>query len=392
MTRLRGGHFVLFAFAAFFFLYAPVPILRFLAAFSAILPLAAYAYRLVVPSLIVVTRDEAVVRGVKRQDIEVRLSVRNRSFLALPYLTITDDKGELFGGMRNKVVGLEAYETTRLTYVVRGHERGSFPIGPVTVEGSDPLELFSFKRTFDVIGTVLVYPTIHPLDLAYRRGLPSGSLNVSNKLYEDVTQFRSLREYAPGDDMKRINWKASAKTSKLFTMEFDATLYFPVLVVLNFSREDYPTRHRATILERAAEYAASVPFFYAGLRQAIGFVSSGVLGENQQPTTVSVKAGYEHARSILESIANLKPAAGRANLSALLYESGVPLQVGTKVVIVSPPLRADQAEVLIAAKRKGLNLLLLRIDPETDRVVDDELGGAIPVVPVGRPKGEVLRG
>ena len=375
---------------AFFFLYTPVPFVRYIAALCIVLFALAFVYTRLISRAVDVTRLDDVQRGIKLQDIELQLRIRNRMIIPVPYFTVTDAHGQLFTRSDNWLVNLGPFEEKVLTYTVQGQRRGEYALGPVMVQGSGPLGLFAWQRRVDLPGSVVVYPTIHRLDLLYRQGLPSGSLHIDNKMYEDVTQFRSLREYVAGDDMKRINWKASAKTDKLFTMEFDSTLYFPVLAVLNFCRDDFPSRQRESLIERAAEVAASVPFYYTQLKQEIGLVSTGNLPGEDGYATAPIKAGYGHAQGILELISKLGPVDGHADLNALLYESGIGVPMGTKVIVVSPPLNQSQADVLIAARRRGMNLLILQIESQVERVKDEHFAGALNVVSIGRVAGETI--
>ncbi len=377
---------------AFFFLYTPVPLVRYIAALYLVVVLLAFVYTRVMPYAISVSRVDESQRGIKLQDIELRLRVRNRTILPVPYFTLTDSHGQLFTRSDNWLVNLRPFEEREVSYTVQGQHRGAYELGPVTIEGNGPFGLFSWRRRVDLPGTVIVYPTIHRLDLIYRQGLPSGSLPIDNKMYEDVTQFRSLREYVAGDDMKRINWKASAKTDKLFTMEFDSTLYFSVLVVLNFCRDDFPQRQRESLIERAAEVAASVPFYYTQLKQEIGFVSTGNLPGEDGYATAPIKAGYGHAQGILELISRLEPVGGKADFNAMLYQSGVTIPTGTRVIVVSPAFSQTQADVLIAAGRKGMNLVVMQIESQVERVQDEHFAGALNVIPIGRIGGETIHG
>ncbi len=390
--RKAVSRIIVLLFLAFFFLFTPIRFVRYVAAFYILTVAAAFVYSRILPYAITVRRLNVVTRGIKLQDIELRLKVRNRTVFPIPYFTMADRRGQLFTRSDSWLVTLGPFEEKVVSYTVQGHTRGEFALGPVTIEGTDPVGLFTWGQKIDAPGSVIVYPTIHPLDLIYKQGLPSGSLRIDDKMYEDVTQFRSLREYVPGDDMKRINWKASAKNSKLFTMEFDSTLYFPVMVVLNFCREDFPARQRDSLIERAAELAASVPFFYAKLKQEIGFISTGNISGESGYSTVPMKAGYEHAQGILELISKLHAADGHADFNEMLYETGISVQMGSKVIVVTPPLKPAQADVLIAAKRKGMNLLVLQIESQTEALEDDYSAGALNVVSVRRLGGEVIHG
>ena len=292
------------------------------------------------------------------------------------------------------MVNLRPLETKTLRFVCKGHQRGEYFLGPVQLKGSDPLGYLNWRKRIDTRQQALVYPSIYRMDLVNDRGLPSGNININNKMYEDVTQFRSLREYVPGDDMKRINWKASAKTSKLYTMEFDSTLYFPVLIVLNFSFDDYPVRYRNLLVERAAEVAASLAFYFANLKQEIGFITSGSSGpddtEEDGLIRVQSKSGYEHAQEILEVIAKLKTRKGSADFNSLLFRTGSSMPMGSRVMVVSPHIKESQAQTLIAAHRKGTNIQILQLESSSERRDEDFVRGALRVIPIRETGQEAI--
>ena len=387
----------------FFFLFAPISTVRYLSLFFLGILLVNFAYDFLIPRFIRVDRREKIIRGIKLQSMEMGIYVKNLSPIPISYFQLDDGTGGLFAENHSFLVNLGPFQTRLITYEAKGHQRGEYEIGPLRIKGTDPMGFFAWTKRIETRTRAIVYPSIFPMELLNNQGLPAGNINVINRMYEDVTQFRSLREYIPGDDMKRINWKASAKTNKLFTMEFDSTLYFPVLLVLNFCADDYPTRLRTGLLERSAEVAASIAFYFADLKQEIGFVSNGTTTEagapNQSntgggsrsgsagaahppPIVVQGKSGYEHAQGILEIIAKLKAIGGRADFNTLLSQSGNSISMGTRVMVVTPRVSESQASSLIAARRKGLNLQVMQIESTTDRRDEDHIKGALRVIAV----------
>ena len=126
----------------------------------------------------------------------------------------------------------------------------------------------------------------------------------------------------PGDELKRVNWKASARMGTLYAMEYVPTIYFPVMVALNLSASSYPVNERSILAERAIETAASLIFFYVGLKQEVGLVTTGHLEDADAPqetpgtggTYSPIRPGHGHAVSLLEDLARITmsdTAAGR---------------------------------------------------------------------------------
>lgn len=390
--RARTAPIGLLVVAALLFLFTPLRVVRVIALLILLVYAVAFLFVRLAPRGLKVSRAEELSHAMKLQTFDVTLTLRNRGVLPVPLVTVTDLPGSLYTASASAIVSVGAGEERGIAYRAQGRERGAYELGPVTISGRDPFGLLSWSRRIELPGRVVVYPTIHRLDFVVRRGVPSGTLAVADRMYEDVTRFRSLREYVPGDDVKRINWKASAKNNKLFTTEFDATLSAPVLTVLNFSRDDFPRRQRESLLERAAELAASVPFHFSALDQQVGFVTSGRAPGGEGPLIRATGAGYEHAQGILELIATLEPSDGHADFAALLYRSGVTAGTGMKIIVVSPPPRREQADVLVAARRKGTNLMLVQVESQVERTEDAHVAGALPIVPVRSIGGEPIRG
>jgi uncharacterized protein (DUF58 family) len=193
--------------------------------------------------------------------------------------------------------------------------------------------------------------------------------------------------------MKRISWKATAKTNKLYSMEFDPALYFPVLVLLNFSVDDYPARQRESLVERAAETAASAVVYFTGLKQEIGFVSSGIVnaGKGQDNAVqIQYKKGYEHTREILKVIAMLEAARGTADFNGLLFGTNTALRMGARVVVVSPRLSHRQVTALVAARKRGVNVQILRVESAFESSADSVEAG-VPVIPISNGREQVFR-
>ena len=342
----------------FFFLFTPVSVVRFICLFFMGIIVFSLLHSILVARSLTIERSSETLYGMKSQPMTIKLTIKNRSPFIIPYLTVADNTGGLFTDSSTFLISLPPFGSKTLSYICKGYERGAYTVGPVNIRGADPLRLYPWKLERRAYAHSVVYPNIYTLELVNDKGLPAGNLPIDNKLYEDVTQFRSLRDYVAGDDMKRINWKASAKTGKLYTMEYDATLYFPVVIVLNLSREDYPRRQRDHLVERAIEVAASLTFYFIDLKQEVAFISTGTYDGKEGITSLPAKQGYEHAEEIIGTLALTKASPGTAGFQEIFYGSGLKIPVGVRIMVVSPRLKESQAEVVLGLHKKGLNLVL----------------------------------
>ncbi|WP_396611549.1 DUF58 domain-containing protein [Haloferax sp. S1W] len=104
-----------------------------------------------------------------------------------------------------------------ISYDVTYDARGLATLGPATVVATDVLGFFT--RTFTVGGTteILVYPRLRSLSATARRDL---SLLSNFGTGEDREEFDRLRPYVPGDSLRDVHWKSTARSGDLVVKAF----------------------------------------------------------------------------------------------------------------------------------------------------------------------------
>jgi len=133
-------------------------------------------------------------------------------------------------------------ERRTLTTDLTPFRRGAIPGAEVTIRSFGPLRLVARQVSFSAPGTLTVLPRF-----ASRRHLPSrlarlreldGSASV--QLRGQGTEFDSLREYVRGDDVRSIDWRASARrtgTAERAARHGGGTIVQPELVVRTWRPE-----------------------------------------------------------------------------------------------------------------------------------------------------------
>jgi len=336
------------------FLFSPVAAVRFVALLIMGLTAFTILYAVIIPTAIDVTRPVPVVYANRRSPFHVTFRVHNKSILPIPVVEIQDaPPGFRIRRSATFVVSLPPFGSVECKYEASSDSRGEFFLDSTFAYGRDILHTFGWRRRFTSSMRVVVYPAVYPLDLLYETGLPSGPLKVSSKLYEDVTRFRSVREYSPGDELKRVNWKISARFGKLYSMEYVPSVYFPALIVLNLSENAYPVSGRATMVERAVETAASLLSYFVNIGQEVGLVTTGrIEGEKGHPSSPS-HAGHGHAMGLLETLARVALSPENTDVVEHVRSSGVRIATGAKIIVVSPALKESQKRALLGLRRGG---------------------------------------
>ena len=336
---MKAIHLLLIAILLVLVLFFPLRILQFVALLYIGVIGFSYLYSRIISRYVTVRRKNIVLRTHRFEPLEITLIVENRSFVPVSYLNIVDEQNTFFATEPgNFLVKLRPGERKILSYSIESQQRGRYTVGPAVIQGSDPLGLFPFRTRAAESQTLIVYPEVLPLSLLSSEGLPAGTIRVENPVYEDVTRYRTLREYLPGDNLRRVNWKASAKTGQLFVMDYLPLLHAPVLILLNLNSQDYPLRFRYHRIERAAALAASLVVYFLSLHQEIGLIASARLEDEQAIAAAEIRGTHGHAVTLLELLGRMRPAQGGSDFSELLFTSGIELPVRTRVEVITPML------------------------------------------------------
>ncbi len=172
------------------------------------------------------------------ETVTLDMRIANAKILPLPWVHVQDDVPEDLSfltvrttpGHRSGRAFLSTFLSLmwyhRLTrrYPVQCLRRGYFTFGPATVRSGDLFGFFHREMEEEKRDYLLVYPKVVPLeDLGIPSRDPFGDIRVRRHLHEDPVRVVSTREYVPGDPLKRIHWKASARLQRLQSRVFEPT-------------------------------------------------------------------------------------------------------------------------------------------------------------------------
>ncbi|MBV2365741.1 DUF58 domain-containing protein [Streptomonospora nanhaiensis] len=121
-------------------------------------------------------------------------------------------------------------ETGPVGYRLRAERRGVLDLGPLESRRSDPLGLIATRRTSGRTERVWVHPRFEPLP-----SMPVGRTDDPQGVFDGgragSVSFHSLRDYVPGDDVRHIHWRSSARHNKLLVREHLDTSHTRLSVV-----------------------------------------------------------------------------------------------------------------------------------------------------------------
>lgn len=117
--------------------------------------------------------------------------------------------------------GLLPGEKERMETRIKCNYRGEYYVGVESIEVTDFLYLFSITYPISSKLKVIVLPRIVPLE---QLGIAPPQIDVKNPVHNSNQNEEELdtelRKYNPGDNKKRIHWKASAKLKELLSRKY----------------------------------------------------------------------------------------------------------------------------------------------------------------------------
>jgi len=336
----------------------------------------------------------------------IRVKVVNRGAAPVPWLLLEDllpksalrhrDPSLEVEGRRLKLVMLAPRGETEVKYRVRALRRGYHQIGPLVVEHGD---LFGLYRRFKVLtepAFILVLPKVIPVqsyELASRR--PVGEIRLAHRLFEDPTLLRGIRAYEPGDPLRRIHWRATARTGVLQCKLYEPSCLAGSTLLLDFHADGYHRQGEPFRSDLAVVAAASLVGALCGLKQQVGMITNGRdaaervrtegyelepdsrvearnagrepgVREHLHPVVLPTRRGEEQLARVREILARLEPQQG-LTLEQLIATAQDRIPRDATVLCLLPRVTLEAAMAIGDLRRQGyaVSVVLIAI-PEND--------------------------
>jgi uncharacterized protein (DUF58 family) len=244
------------------------------------------------------------------EEVTLLLSIENAKLLPLPWLEIEESvpRSLVFPGhnlhvsIRSNSAVLESlfsprwYERVTRRYTVRCNARGVHTFGPTTLRSGDVFGFLSREVALSNWQYLLVYPMVVPLT---RFGLPArhpfGDYRAPRQLLEDPSRVIGVRDYVYGDDLRRIHWKATARTMQLQSKIYEPTTTYTLVLFLNVvSQLDAYYGINPEIQELCICAAASVANWAIDQGYAIGLYANTIMYMPEIGLSADAEEGEGH--------------------------------------------------------------------------------------------------
>jgi uncharacterized protein (DUF58 family) len=153
-------------------------------------------------------------------------------------------------------------------------------------------------------------------------------------------EFAEHREYAPGDDLKHLDWKVFGRSDRLFIKEYELETNLRTHILLDTSESmDYGGRE-TTKLELASHIAASMAYLILRQQDSVGMVCFDKEVKSFIPTSSSMG----HLRPILGTLA-ASTAQNKTDLGIVLNTLAERIQRRGLIILISDLF--DKPEVIL---------------------------------------------
>jgi uncharacterized protein (DUF58 family) len=305
--------------------------------------------------------------------VEVRDMVPKDTLVGEEHVSLSTSPGYVFLG---RSTHLAWYERINWPVELKSPPRGYYRIGPGRITTGDMFGFFPIAREDEDYSPVIIYPRIYSMpELGLPAARPFGERKGRERIFEDPGRIAGIRDYQPGDPMRRIDWKASARRQALQSKVYEPSATLHLLIAMNVNTMEHSWEgYVPATLERLLSVAGSVANQGIETGYAVGLVANGSFRESDRPMRIPVGRSADQLGRILEALAVIGPLT-LSSLSDVIDREAHSFPFGATLVCVTARMEEPLAASLRRVASAGHSVIVLSLSQEE---FDADLG-SIPV-------------
>lgn len=307
------------------------------------------------PPAITVAVGEDEVRAVEGDAVTIHVHVEAGGAAGPLALELRSPAG-LAAAAPVRVLRVREGEPADLAFDIHCHRWGGFLAGGMTLQASGPLGLVRYEQAVAPAVRVRVYP--HPESV---RALPrpaathASAGNYVTRMRGEGLEFADLRPHAPGDRLRQVNWRVSARRGRLHVNEYHPERNADVVLFLD-AFSDTRDAVGGTI-DMTVRAAAALAAGYLATRDRVGVVGFGGVLRWVLPST-----GNAQTYRILDSLIDTQVVASYAWRDVAVIPART-LPPHALVVAITPLADRRMLEALADLRARGVDLALIDVSP-----------------------------
>ncbi|MEZ6124778.1 MAG: DUF58 domain-containing protein [Planctomycetaceae bacterium] len=296
------------------------------------------------PDDVDVEREVSDVLSVGTENPSV-LVLRSRSRLPLT-LTVHDDPGPLCQTERlPQTVTLKPWKEQRVSYLVRPRRRGATTLEAVHLRFPTVLKLWTRHQVRPLPTAVRIYPDIRAVYryelMASRNRLAEIGVRVM-RMPGQGREFERLREYRYGDEIRRIDWKATARQRELITREFNVERNQNIVFMVDCGRFMRNETEGISYLDRALNSAIMLSYIALGQGDNVSLMAFS----NRIERFIRPVRGKPGIQTILRSTYDIQVSTNAADYSLALEYLSMMQRKRALVILITFVTDEIQLEII----------------------------------------------
>jgi len=316
--------------------------------------------------------------------LEEHFELQNDGWLPALWVEIVDHS-TVPGGQAGRGLGIGGRSVLRWREDAICARRGLFTIGPTTLLTGDPFGVFTVSQHYPDTASFLVMPPVVPLsDLRIFLGGRSGDGRPRADAPDHTVSASSVREYVPGDSLRWVHWRTSARRDSLFVRHLDGVPAGDWWIVLDMDRCVQVGEGQNSTTEHGVILAASLADQGLRAKRAVGLATQG-----RELLWIPPRGGDYQRWEILRALALVSP--GTSSLADLLAREGPAFGRSASLIIITPAVDGNWIEPLVTLLRRGVTPTVLLLDPVSFGGAGDVRGTTTMLTDLGVPHRVVTR-
>ncbi len=319
--------------------------------------------------------DKSLFEGEKGELLEI---IENGKRLPLPMLKVkfqtdrnlrfTDSDSAKVTDLyyRNDIFQVKGRERITRKLEFTAAKRGYYRIHNIDLVAGDPLLSSEMVESRQTAQYFYVYPAPFVSE-EFRRSLQQLNGELQTKLHfpEDPFEYRGVREYQPFDDMRSINWKASAKTGDWKVNQKNCTALQTVRLFFNI--EDSGILKKDAMVEASIQIIAGLAAFFLNQGIRVSCYGNGRDILNGEPVHIEAGAGAGQMEQIYRALARIDTNLKTADFTSCFERELMKASTGITTVFVSPNAYENFTGLLRRFRLSGQECLWFYPVPETEK-------------------------
>ena len=195
--------------------------------FAIIFPVISVLIAFITSRLLKAKMEYRVLYAEKQENFSVTVKLTNRSILPIAPAGIIGHfplKSKSMFEYQNILMSIPPFSTVNINFNTPIRLRGVYDCGIEKIEIYDFLKLFRFTKKFEKFEKIVILPRKHVINPIRDSSSSENEAESTNSFSFDKNSLTNIREYIPGDSIKHIHWKMSAKQDKLMVKQFEKSI------------------------------------------------------------------------------------------------------------------------------------------------------------------------